>query len=341
MKILLHGRFFPSVGGVETVAALLANEWTMAGESVTLVTDVASDHETKDEFAFPVRRRPGPGEWLRLLRSHDVLIHFNISLRALWPLLLIRRPFVAVHHGFYIVDRTGRRDWREKLKLWVARRATKNIAVSEAIARAIQIPCVVIPNPYDPAVFSSTAERPRSRDLIFVGRLVSDKGVDVLVKALALVRERGFHPALTIVGDGPDRAPLEKLVLELGLKDQVTFSGSRPQHEAANLLRQHAILVVPSLWEEPFGVVALEGIASGCAIIGSNRGGLPEAIGPCGLTFPNGDADALAEKIQELLTDAARMTELVAHAKEHLAKHHPTRVAHEYLMVIREALCRN
>lgn len=341
MKLLVHTRFHPNVGGIETVAALLVREWVTAGESVTVVTDVASDQKTKDEFAFPVRRRPGPGEWLRLLRSHDVFIHFNISLRALWPLLLVRRPFIAVHHGFYIVDRTGRRDWKEKLKLWIARRATRNIAVSEAIARAIQIPCVVIPNPYDPTVFLSTAERPRSRELIFVGRLVSDKGVDVLLKALALVCERGVHPALTIVGDGPERAPLEKLVLELGLKDRVTFSGSQSKHQVADLLREHAILVIPSVIDEGFGIVALEGIAAGCAVIGSDGGGLPEAIGCGGVTSPPGSIPALAEKIEELLTDDVRMTELLAHAKEHLAKHHPAHVAQGYLTAIRGALCPN
>jgi glycogen(starch) synthase len=341
MRMLLYSRFHPNVGGIETVTALLAEEWIISGESVTVVTDIASEPQTSDKFMFPVRRRPGASQWLRLLRSHDVFIHFNISLRVLWPLLLIRRPFIAVHHGYYIVDRTGRRDWREKLKLWVARRATKNIAVSEAIARAIGIHCPVIPNPYDPSVFFSNDESRRPRELIFVGRLVSDKGADVLVRALAILRKQSLDPALTIVGDGPERAALEKLVLELGVTNQVTFTGSRSQKEVADLLRQHAILVVSSLWEEPFGVVALEGIASGCAIIGSNRGGLPEAIGPCGVTFPNGDAAVLAERIQELLTNDARVAELLSHSKEHLAKHHPTRVAQQYLTVIHEALCLN
>ena len=161
VRLLIHSRFHPSVGGIETVVSLLANEWTRAGQSVTVVTDVERDPDRATQFAFSVRHRPGTREWIRLLRSHEVFVHFNISLRALWPLLLIRRPFIAVHHGFYIVDRTGRRDWREKLKLWIARRSTKNIAVSEAVARAIEIPCVVIPNPYDPSVFMPGSEQAR------------------------------------------------------------------------------------------------------------------------------------------------------------------------------------
>lgn len=339
MKLLVHTRFHPHVGGIETVARLLVREWVTAGHSVTVVTDIASDEENKVEFAFPVRRQPTASEWVRLLQSHDVVIHFNISLRAFWPLLLIRRPFVAVHHGFYIVDRSGRRDWREKLKLWIARRATKNIAVSEAIARAIGIQAVIIFNPYDPTVFFSAPQLARSRDLIFVGRLVSDKGVDVLLKALALVGDRDLRPGLTIVGDGPERLPLEELVEELGLNDQVVFTGSKSPPDIADLFRQHTILVVPSLWEEPFGVVALEGIASGCAVIASSGGGLPEAVGPCGITFPNGNVAALAVEIEHLLTDGGRVVELLANAEQHLAKHHPTSVAEQYLQVIGEAAC--
>jgi glycogen(starch) synthase len=339
MKLLIHTRFHPNVGGIETVAALLVREWARAGESVTVVTDIAHPGDTKAEFAFPVWRQPSPGEWVRLLRSHDVVIHFNVSLRAVWPLLLVRRPFVAVHHGFYIVDRSGRRDWKEKLKLWIARRATRNVAVSEAIARAIGIRAAIIPNPYDPAVFFSTPQLMRSRDLIFVGRLVSDKGVDGLLRALALVRDRDLRPGLTIVGDGPERSLLEKLVEELGLNDQVRFTGSKSPRDIADLFRQHTILVVPSLWEEPFGVVALEGIASGCAVIASKGGGLPEAVGPCGVTFPNGNVAALAGEIEHLLTESGRIAELLANAKAHLAKHDPSRVAEQYLQVIGEAAC--
>jgi len=341
VRLLIHTRFHPSVGGIETVASLLANEWTQAGESVTVVTDVRHDPATKAKFAFPVRHRPQAGEWIRLLRSHDVFVHFNISLRALWPLLLIRRPFIAVHQGCYFIDRAGQRDWREWLKVTVARYASANIAASHAIARAVGTDCRIIPNPYDDGLFRDNTKQTDRRGLIFVGRLVSDKGTKVLIEALAILGKRSLFPPLTVVGDGPERVPLEKLARKLGVDGQVTFSGTKTQFQVADLLREHTLLVVPSLWEEPFGVVALEGIASGCAIIGSNGGGLPEAIGPCGITFPNGDVGALAEKIEQLLTDRTRITELLAHSREHLAKHHPTHVAQKYLTAIRNAVCRN
>ena len=104
------------------------------------------------------------------------------------------------------------------------------------------------------------------------------------------------------------------------------------------MLRRHRIVVVPSLWAEPFGMVALEGLASGCVIIGSDQGGLPEAIGPCGLTFPNGDVNALAEKIEMALADRRIASYLLDGVEPHLAKHRPAFVAGRYLDVMRSAL---
>jgi len=99
-------------------------------------------------------------------------------------------------------------------------------------------------------------------------------------------------------------------------------------------LNEARILVVPSLWNEPFGIVALEGIACGLAVVGSAGGGLPEAIGPCGLTFPNGDAAALAARLAELLRRPGRIGELLAAAPAHLARHNPTAAARAYLAVM-------
>ena len=74
----------------------------------------------------------------------------------------------------------------------------------------------------------------------------------------------------------------------------------------ATELARHQVMVTPSHYEEPFGIVALKELACGCLPLVSERGGLPEAIGNHGSTFPNGDADALAGRLQEILGDMAR-----------------------------------
>ncbi len=250
----------------------------------------------------------------------------------------MRRPFIAVHHGFYVTNESDYRDWREKLKLFIAKRATENIAVSEAIARAIGISCKIIVNPFAADIFHSGGGPHRSRDLVFLGRLVNSKGADVLIQALSLLTDSGLKPHLTIIGDGPEREALQMLTRTSGMGDQVSFTGRISTDKVSKLLSEHKILVVPSIWNEGFGVVALEGIASGCVVIGSDCGGLPEAIGNCGLVVPTGDAKALAVAIERVFTEKNLMTTLTSNAPEHLARHSPARVAERYVAVIANAL---
>src|SRR5262249_34774684 len=100
MRILVHSRIYPSVGGVETVTQLLAHEWNKAGEEVIVATDVSHNPEGEQVFPFPVYYRPSPLKWVSLLRWCDIYLQFNVSLKAMWPLLLIRRPFIFSHHGY-------------------------------------------------------------------------------------------------------------------------------------------------------------------------------------------------------------------------------------------------
>jgi len=79
---------------------------------------------------------------------------------------------------------------------------------------------------------------------------------------------------LTIIGSGPEEYSLRKLADDIGITGQVSFLGVKRGEESARLLNQHEILVIPSRWEEPFGIVSLEGIACGCVVIGSEGGGL-------------------------------------------------------------------
>jgi glycosyltransferase involved in cell wall biosynthesis len=98
------------------------------------------------------------------------------------------------------------------------------------------------------------------------------------------------------------------------------------------------VLVVPSRWEEPFGMVALEGIACGCLVVGSASGGLPDAIGSCGVTFKNGDAVDLSRAIREVL----EKKEVTQHFQEAVSNHlncHRAEVTAARYVEIFESLC--
>jgi glycosyltransferase involved in cell wall biosynthesis len=172
--------------------------------------------------------------------------------------------------------------------------------------------------------------------LIFVGRLVSDKGVDLLLQTLKLLQNDNLFPNLTVVGSGPEEKNLQRIATELGLDRQLTFSGQKSGAALAEILNRHRILVVPSRWEEPFGIVALEGIACGCVTVGSEKGGLKEAIGPCGLTFENGNIRALADQVKSLLNDLDLQAKLRDHAVGHLAQFQSDAIADAYLRLMKQ-----
>ncbi len=348
MKIALVSHVFaPQIGGIETVSQILADEFTAAGHEVIVVTQSPSTLPgqkgmAKEKRAAPRRfrvvRRPRAAEMLRLALWSDVFFQNNISLQTAWPMLFARRPFVIAYHTW--LQHGGASSAPPvRLKRAVTRFAT-SIAVSEAIAGELppqRRAVTLIGNPYDDTLFRELPGVSRDLELAFLGRLVKDKGVDLLLNALAHLRSRGIRPRLTLIGDGDERGALAEMTERLSLGDQVTFAGAQSGEALVRLLNRHRILVAPSRWKEPFGVVALEGIACGCVAVGTNGGGLGDAIGPCGVTVPNNDAVSLANTLAGLLESPEKCASYRSHAAEHLAKHTGRAVAARYLDVFDEA----
>jgi glycosyltransferase involved in cell wall biosynthesis len=333
MRILLCSvPFAPSVGGIETVSALLAREFVALGHDVTIVTQTPGSAADDDDLH--VLRRPAAHRLLRAVRRADVVFHNNVSLRLAWPLVLAGRPWVVAHHVW--IPTQGRSGAAGRAKRGVLRYAS-NVAVSRAVAAALPVPATLIPNPYDDRVFAPRPAIARDRDLVFLGRLVADKGLDVLLRALARLRALGRQPTLTVIGAGPEHAALRELAREHALESQVRFAGALRGEALVQLLNAHRVQVVPSTWEEPFGVVALEGLACGLLPVVTASGGLPEAVGACGLVVPKGDSDALAAALVAALDDRELGQRLAGATREHLARHAPRTVALAYLDVLRAA----
>ena len=155
--------------------------------------------------------------------------------------------------------------------------------------------------------------------LIYVGRLCDEKGVHITLKALdTLVNERGrrnFH--LDIFGEG-DEAYVKELhafLNEKRLGKRVTFHGKVPQEQLIRAYDQSTIMLIPSIWKEPFGLVVAEGMARGLPVITSNLGGPAEIVthGVDGLLTEPGDVQAVAAAIAQLADNAALRARL-AHA---------------------------
>ena len=327
LKILLVSeRFHPRVGGVETVTRLLATGLVRLGHRVRVMTrERAGDGAS---FGYAVLRYPGPIRLLWQYASADAVIVQGPAVRLGWPLFWRRGLALMIHHMKPGAAPDRFSGW---LRSKLARRA-HHAAVSKALAEHLPWPVeAILPNPYDAGIFQIDPAVPRALDVIFVGRLIPEKGATVLVRALAILRQSGQSITAMLVGEGPERGPLGRELGSGALEKNVQFAGEVTGSRLAQMLNQHRLMIVPSLGEEGFGVVALEGIACGCAVIGSDAGGLPEAIGPCGTTFPMGNAESLAAKIRQLLGSDTEIVAFHVAAGEHLAKHRPSAVARRYL----------
>lgn len=139
----------------------------------------------------------------------------------------------------------------------------------------------------------------------FVGRLFKKKGVDVLLRAMALLVKRLPQAQLDIIGDGPERARLAAMIEELGLTDNCRMHGFVRRESIADLLHDSWVQVVPSTYEEPFGVVTIEAMMRGSAVIASNSGGPAEVVrdGETGRLVRPGDPADLADALYQILTD--------------------------------------
>lgn len=153
--------------------------------------------------------------------------------------------------------------------------------------------------------------------LVTVGHLVARKRHADVIRALALLRDRRPGLRYVVVGDGPEREPLRRLAEEVGVGDRVTLRGQLPPGEATAQARAASVFVMPS-HDEAFGVAYVEAMAGGVPAIGLRGEGGPEEIAAAGggmVLVPPGDPAALAEEIDALLRDPARLGELGEQAR--------------------------
>lgn len=179
--------------------------------------------------------------------------------------------------------------------------------------------------------FSALASCPRQAiadglKLVFLGRLVKDKGVHTAIEALGLLSQATSHPViLDIYGDGDAayKALLVSLIEKYHLENAVSLRGSIARASVPGLLAHYHALVFPSVWEEPFARTPLEAMAAGVTVIGSITGGTGEILvdGESGLTFAAEDAKTLAEKLLRLIDEPGLCAELAKNAYEQVHQH--------------------
>ncbi|MEM1507136.1 MAG: glycosyltransferase family 4 protein [Candidatus Bathyarchaeia archaeon] len=184
----------------------------------------------------------------------------------------------------------------------------------------------VIPNAIDSSKYSVTVNRdevkrrfgidPSERIVLFIGRLVPQKGVEYLIMAAPKII--GQHPEarIVIVGDGWSKEYLLNLASSTGCQHKITFLGFLSDQELIELTLSSDVLVVPSVYE-PFGIVALEGMAAGVPVVASNTGGLSEIIehDKTGFLAFRENPDSIAWGVNKILSDPGYASWLTQNAK--------------------------
>ena len=163
---------------------------------------------------------------------------------------------------------------------------------------------------------------PGQKLVLMVGRLVYEKGFHLALEALApIVRRRG-DVRFVVAGSGTAEAELRMQAKRLRLNRYGSFVGWAGDDLLHSLYRVADLCIVPSIYE-PFGLVALEAMASGCLCVVADTGGLREVVpadGSAGLRFPSNDADALREALLPMLSDDGARARLIAEAREHVLR---------------------
>jgi glycosyltransferase involved in cell wall biosynthesis len=268
---------------------------------------------------------------------------------------------LATAHGTWAAGRVGARSlfftWQNLLRRypppfrWFEQRvfarsafgiAGNHEALEVLRAKGYCGPGAVIPQfGFDPELFSPARQPPTGVPVIgYLSRLVEEKGVLVLLAALATIQgEWRLH----VIGSGPIEAEARRRADELGLASRITWERGVASTEIPDRLRTFSMLVQPSLtrrhWKEQFGRALMEAMACGVPVIGSDSAEIPNVIGDAGLVVPEGDADALRGAIEQVLADTElrRMLGDKGRARA-LARYTHERIAEQTLDVYRSAL---
>jgi glycogen synthase len=256
------------------------------------------------------------GSWRpQVIHAHDWLVAWSAdTLKVLWgvPLVATIHATERGRHGGYVPQGTPAAI--NAVEWWLTYQAQQVIACSKFMVREVtdgfELPSEkvnLVPNGIDIGQWlppSTSTEPPREHLVVAWGRIQYEKGFQVLTRAIGHLRHRLPDIRCVIAGRGSYLAELQTQIDMEGVSDIVQLAGFVPDDELRALLRRTGCVVIPSLYE-PFGIVALEGMAAGAPTIVARTGGLAEIVEgtDAGVLFEPGNHIALANCIAEVLTD--------------------------------------
>lgn len=344
MRLLVVTQDFPpAIGGIQTYTWELVRRWADRDDHLVVVAP-AQDGQVEVDTSLPalVRRiqtRPDllPLTGASTIRSLARRMQADVAFHAQWQTVAASlfsrwttgfpRRIVCAAHGRELLfnpasDVPVVGPAYEALRRLLLRGVDAFTPVSRYTAGLLQdlgVPAsriAVVPNGTDPNRFQPVDASDLRRNLnledrpvlLTVGRLVTRKGVDTTLRALPSVLETAPDAVYLIVGTGPDLERLERLAVDLGVRDHVRFAGQVPFPDLPAYYSLADAFVMPSREARPdvegFGLVFLEAGACGTPVVGARSGGIPDAVrdGETGLLVPPSNPEMLADALMRLLT---------------------------------------
>src|ERR1700688_212558 len=313
--------------------------------NVTLVTETTAGGYDDTKFPFRVVRRPGAIRLWQLVRAADVIHSAGPAFLPMVLAWLSRKRFVVEHHGYQATcpnglfvhqpDRAICRGYFQATRYgecfnclrsefssgwtaakllafmfprnWLSRVATTNIAVTMHVDRRQKLPrtTVVYHGIEDPLSNPDRSSSPQKLRIAYVGRLVPEKGIPVLLEGGKILKAEGHDFEIRIIGDGSERPQLEELIRRDNLEPFTSITGFLTGDAFAHALRDISVVVMPSTCEETAGLAAIEQMMDGHLVIAADIGGLTEVVGDSGLKFAPGNAASLADCLRSVIENPA------------------------------------
>jgi len=335
--------FPPILGGIASHAYELAKALVNLGHQVTVVTPLVPGSAREEEIAgvrvvrpWIPRQRPFYNIWLhwhlrRHLARHPCDIVHVHGMRPLESTRGLKAPVVFTNHTSGFLMRMSRPEKSFRGLLSRVEHVSLVLAPSEELCEATRAigykgELRFISNGVDTDRFVPTPRAPSSEPVIVLARrLVEKNGVIVFAKALAAMRSKAFR--VLVAGDGPLRPKMQEIIEQAGLAHRVSFIGSVPNHEMPAVYASADISVLPSFYEAT-SITGLESMACGIPVVGSQVGGIPHLVenGVTGMLVATGDHEALAERLDEIVSKPGRRAEMALASRQRAVERFDWRV---------------
>ena len=339
MRIAVYSEaFLPSLGGCEIMSDLLARALTECGHKVLVVTATPAEPSFDVGLPYRVIRRPDAMTILRAYSDRDLVVcKRGVCIKGCWPAALLAKRLVTVHESgspYWKGPTRGVRSWlKAAIRHALVAYARGQVGVTSAAMKANTGPLSrrvwTVYNAVSPELAECIRRERNERcgaqraeyDVLYVGRIVKEKGVVVLADALRLADRSGLALRACFVGEGDATAPLRDIASHLH-HVTVDFPGRLGGPSLARAYCASAVTVLPTLPDSPgsqftlegMGLVLAESFFAGLPVVASDLPTIREVVGDGGLLFTPGDPVELCEKLRRLVTDAGLYGSLAARA---------------------------